>query len=63
MKISSDPSVVGNAIEKALDRDRNLIKLGLQLDTLKIESVSDDVDSFKSLGRKQIALNTIPPTR
>jgi flotillin len=100
VKISSDPLVVGNAIERFLDRDRSevirvaqetlegnlrgvvatltpeqvnedrlrfaermasdvsrdLIKLGLQLDTLKIQSVSDEVDYLKSLGRKQIAL-------
>ncbi|HEY9636823.1 MAG TPA: flotillin family protein [Coleofasciculaceae cyanobacterium] len=100
VKISSDPLVVGNAIERFLDRDRSevirvaqetlegnlrgvvatltpeqvnedrlrfaermasdvsrdLIKLGLQLDTLKIQSVADEVDYLKSLGRKQIAL-------
>lgn len=100
VKISTDPAVVGNAIERFLDRDRSelarvsretlegylrgvvatltpeelnedrlsfaeriasdvsrdLAKLGLQLDTLKIQSVSDDVDYLKSLGRKQIAL-------
>jgi flotillin len=100
VKISTDPAVVGNAIERFLDRDRSeltrvsretlegylrgvvatltpeelnedrlsfaqriasdvsrdLTKLGLQLDTFKIQSVSDDVDYLKSLGRKQIAL-------
>jgi flotillin len=100
VKISTDSAVVGNAIERFLDRDRSelvrvsretlegylrgvvatltpeelnedrlrfaeriasdvsrdLTKLGLQLDTLKIQSVSDDVDYLKSLGRKQIAL-------
>ena len=100
VKISTDPAVVGNAIERFLDRDRSeltrvsretleghlrgvvatltpedlnedrlsfaqriasdisrdLTKLGLQLDTLKIQSVSDDVDYLSSLGRKQIAL-------
>ncbi|NMG06214.1 flotillin family protein [Brasilonema sp. UFV-L1] len=100
VKISTDPYVVGNAIERFLDRDRSevarvaretlegylrgvvatltpeelnedrlsfaeriasdvsrdLTKLGLQLDTLKIQSVSDDVDYLRSLGRKQIAL-------
>ncbi|BAZ33472.1 band 7 protein (plasmid) [Cylindrospermum sp. NIES-4074] len=100
VKISTDPEVVGNAIERFLDRDRSeltrvarenlegylrgvvatltpeelnedrlrfaqriasdvsrdLTKLGLQLDTLKIQSVADDVDYLKSLGRKQIAL-------
>lgn len=99
VKLSSDPSVVGNAIERFLGRDqaeiqrvaretlegnlrgvvatltpeqvnedrlrfaerisedvsRDLVKLGLQLDTLKIQSVSDDVDYLRSIGRKQIA--------
>ncbi|MBD2774364.1 flotillin family protein [Iningainema tapete] len=100
VKISTDPNVVGNAIERFLNSDRSelarvaretlegylrgvvatltpeelnedrlsfaeriasdvsrdLTKLGLQLDTLKIQSVSDDVDYLKSLGRKQIAV-------
>jgi flotillin len=100
VKISTHPEVVGNAIERFLDRDRSeltrvaretlegylrgvvatltpeelnedrlrfaeriasdvsrdLTKLGLQLDILKIQSVSDDVDYLKSLGRRQIAL-------
>jgi flotillin len=100
VKISTHPGVVGNAIERFLDRDRSeltrvaretlegylrgvvatltpeelnedrlrfaeriaddvsrdLTKLGLQLDTLKIQSVSDDMEYLKSLGRKQIAL-------
>lgn len=100
VKISSDPLVMGNAIERFLDRDRSdlarvaretlegylrgvvatltpeelnedrlrfaeriasdvshdLTKLGLQLDTLKIQSVSDDGDYLSSLGRRQIAL-------
>lgn len=100
IKISSDPAVVGNAIERFLDCDRSeiarvaretlegnlrgvvatltpeqvnkdrlrfaeriasdvqhdLIKLGLHIDTLKIQNVSDDVDYLRSIGRKQIAL-------
>lgn len=100
VKISSDPTVVGNAIERFLDCDRSelvrvaqetlegnlrgvvatltpeqvnedrlkfaeriasdisrdLMKLGLQIDTLKIQSVADDVDYLRSLGRKQIAM-------
>ncbi|MCL2925262.1 MAG: flotillin family protein [Trichodesmium sp. MAG_R04] len=100
MKVSNDPNVVGNAIERFLDRDpseitrvaretlegnlrgvvatltpeqlnedrlqfaeriaedvsRDLAKLGLQLDILKIQSVSDDVDYLKSIGRKRIAI-------
>ncbi|MGK7947496.1 MAG: flotillin family protein [Xenococcaceae cyanobacterium] len=100
VKISSDPTLVGNAIERFLDRDRSEIvrvaretlegnlrgvvatltpeqlnenrlqfsqriasdvsrdlkKLGLQLDTLKIQNISDDVDYLDSLGRRQIAL-------
>ena len=100
VKVSNDPRVVGNAIERFLDRDRSeitrvaretlegnlrgvvatltpeqlnedrlrfaeriaedvsrdLVKLGLQLDILKIQSVSDDVDYLNSIGRKQIAM-------
>ena len=99
VKIASDPEVVGNAIERFLDRDRKeilrvaretlegnlrgvvalltpeqinedrlqfaeriaqdvsreLSKLGMQLDTLKIQSVSDEVDYLSSIGRRQIA--------
>lgn len=99
VKISSDAGVVGNAIERFLDRDRkeimrvaretlegnlrgvvatltpeqinedrlkfaerilhdvskDLAKLGLQLDILKIQSVSDDVEYLKSIGRSRIA--------
>lgn len=100
VKISNDRAIVGNAIERFLDRDRSeisrvaketlegnlrgvvgtltpeqlnedrlqfaeriaedvsrdLSKLGLQLDTLKIQSVSDDMDYLNSIGRRQIAL-------
>ena len=100
VKISSNPSIIGNAIERFLDRNpseinrvaketlegnlrgvvatltpeelnedrlqfaeqiakdvsRDLTKLGLQLDTLKIQSVSDDVDYLNSIGRRRIAL-------
>ncbi|NJL47866.1 MAG: flotillin family protein [Leptolyngbyaceae cyanobacterium SM2_5_2] len=100
IKISSDPQLVGNAIERFLDHkpdeivrvaretlegnlrgvvatmtpeqvneDRlkfaeriasdvssDLAKLGLQLDTLKIQNVADDVDYLKSLGRQRIAM-------
>ena len=99
VKVSSNPSVVGNAIERFLGRSRNeikrvaretlegnlrgvvadltpeqvnedrlrfaeriaqdvsrdLSKLGLHLDTLKIQNVSDDVDYLNSIGRQQIA--------
>lgn len=99
VKISSDPNIVGNAIERFLDCDRStiarvaqetlegnlrgvvatltpeqvnedrlqfaeriasdvsrdLMKLGLQIDTLKIQSVSDDMDYLRSIGRKCIA--------
>ncbi|MEM9217469.1 MAG: SPFH domain-containing protein [Cyanobacteria bacterium P01_F01_bin.150] len=34
----------------------DLAKLGLQIDTLKIQNVSDDVDYLKSLGRERIAM-------
>ncbi len=100
VKISSNPKVVGNAIERFLDQDRSEIvrvaretlegnlrgvvatltpeelnenrlqfsqriasdvsrdlnKLGLQLDTLKIQNISDNLDYLNSLGRRQIAL-------
>ncbi|ACK69401.1 band 7 protein [Gloeothece citriformis PCC 7424] len=100
VKISSNPDVVGNAIERFLDHDRSeiirvaketlegnlrgvvatltpeqvnedrlkfaekitsevtqdLIKLGLEIDTLKIQNVSDDVDYLNSLSRERIAL-------
>ncbi|MBF2028858.1 MAG: flotillin family protein [Oscillatoriales cyanobacterium C42_A2020_001] len=99
VKISSDPKIVGNAIERFLGRDRSeisrvaretlegnlrgvvamltpeqinedrlefaeriaqdvsrdLSKLGLHLDTLKIQSVADDVDYLRSIGRKRIS--------
>ena len=100
VKISNDTHIIGNAIERFLDRDRSeikrvaretlegnlrgvvatltpeelnedrlrfaeriaadvsrdLAKLGLQLDTLKIQSVYDDVDYLSSIGRRQIAV-------
>lgn len=99
VKISSDPVLIGNAIERFLGRDpeeirrvaketleghlrgvlatltpeevnedrlkfaaelsqeseEDLMKLGIQLDTLKIQHVSDDVDYLDSIGRKAIA--------
>ncbi len=99
VKISSNPQIVGNAIERFLDRDRkeivrvaretlegnlrgvvatltpeelnedrlrfaeriaddvqdDLQRLGLEIDTLKIQSVSDDVEYLSSIGRRQIA--------
>ncbi|MEM6450275.1 MAG: SPFH domain-containing protein [Cyanobacteria bacterium P01_D01_bin.105] len=99
VKISSKRSVVGNAIERFLGRNRSEIrrvvretlegnlrgvvanltpeqvnedrlnfaeriandvardlgKLGLHLDTLKVQSVTDDVDYLSSIGRRQIA--------
>jgi flotillin len=39
----------------AQDVSRDLAKLGLQLDTLKIQSVTDDMDYLRSIGRKRIA--------
>jgi len=39
----------------ANDVSADLAKLGLQLDTLKIQSVSDEVDYLNSIGRRQIA--------
>ena len=99
VKVSSNKSIVGNAIERFLGRNRSEIrrvvretlegnlrgvvanltpeqvnedrlnfaeriaedvardlnKLGLQLDTLKVQSVTDDVDYLSSIGRRQIA--------
>ncbi len=99
VKISSKPTIVGNAIERFLGRDRSEIrrvvretlegnlrgvvanltpeqvnedrlnfaeriaedvardlnKLGLHLDTLKVQSVTDNVDYLSSIGRRQIA--------
>jgi flotillin len=40
----------------AVDVSQDLVQLGLQLDTLKVQSVSDDMDYLRSLGRKQIAV-------
>ena len=39
----------------AVDVAKDLNKLGLQLDTLKIQSVTDDADYLSSIGRRQIA--------
>ncbi len=39
----------------ASDVRHDLVKLGLQLDTLKIQSVADRVDYLNSIGRRQIA--------
>lgn len=39
----------------AQDVTRDLVKLGLQLDTFKIQNVADDVDYLRSIGRKRIA--------
>jgi flotillin len=99
VKLSSDRKIVGNAIERFLDHDRDevtrvaretlegnlrgvvalltpeqinedrlefaermttdvskdLAKLGLHIDTLKIQSVSDDKDYLRSIGRRRIA--------
>ncbi len=100
VKLSSNPNIIGNAIERFLKSDRkeilrvaretlegnlrgvvatltpeqvnedrlqfaesitsdvsrDLMKLGLQIDTLKIQNVSDDVDYLNSIGRKRIAM-------
>jgi flotillin len=99
VKISNDPHVAGNAIERLLGRDhaeiaricgetlegnlrgvvatmtpeqvnedrlefaerithdveRDLAKLGLHIDILKIQSVADDVEYLSSIGRSRIA--------
>ncbi|GBF80233.1 flotillin family protein [Aphanothece sacrum] len=100
VKVSSNPTIVGNAIERFLGRDRqeiirvaketlegnlravvatltpeqvnedtlkfaeritsdirkDLMKLGIEIDTLKIQNISDDVGYLNSLSREQIAL-------
>ncbi|MGK7954809.1 MAG: flotillin family protein [Crocosphaera sp.] len=100
VKVSSNPNLVGNAIERFLERDykeiirvsqetlegnlraviatltpqqinedrlrfaqrvtsdisKDFEKLGLEIDTLKIQNVSDDVKYLDSLSREQIAL-------
>ena len=100
VKVSKDPRIIGNAIERFLGRDPSEIKrvaketleghlrgvlatltpeevnedrlkfagalveechddfdrLGLQLDTLKIQNVSDDANYLNSIGRRQIAI-------
>ncbi len=100
VKISKNPEIVGNSIERFLGRDISEVhqvaketleghlrgvlatltpeevnedrlkfagalvheadedfhRLGLQLDTLKIQAVDDDVNYLASIGRKQIAL-------
>lgn len=40
----------------ASDVEHDLTKLGLQLDILKVQSVSDEVDYLNSIGRRQIAV-------
>ena len=99
VKISSDPKLIGNAIERFMGRDpieiqrvaketleghlrgvlatltpeevnedrlkfanalvaeaeEDFVKLGLHLDTLKIQNVADPVNYLESIGRKRIA--------
>ena len=99
VKISSDPQLIGNAIERFMGRDpieiqrvaketleghlrgvlatltpeevnedrlkfanalvaeaeEDFVKLGLHLDTLKIQNVADPVNYLESIGRKRIA--------
>ncbi|APB33023.1 hypothetical protein GlitD10_0709 [Gloeomargarita lithophora Alchichica-D10] len=52
-QINEDRLEFADRISKYVERD--LSKLGLQLDTLKIQSVSDEVDYLNSIGRRQIA--------
>ncbi len=100
VKVSSDPRIIGNAIERFLGRDpseikrvaketleghlrgvlatltpeevnedrlkfagalvqechEDFVRLGLQLDTLKIQSVTDDANYLNSIGRRLIAV-------
>ncbi|MCB9748375.1 MAG: flotillin family protein [Myxococcales bacterium] len=52
-KVNSDRLTFAKSLSDTADDDLN--KLGLQLDTLKIQSVSDDTGYLDSLGRPQIA--------
>jgi len=52
-QVNEDRLEFADRISKYVERD--LSKLGLQLDTLKIQSVSDEVDYLNSIGRRQIA--------
>jgi flotillin len=52
-EINTDRLKFANALVDEADAD--LHKLGLQLDTLKIQNVSDDVKYLDSIGRQQIA--------
>ncbi len=52
-QVNEDRLEFADRISRYVERD--LSKLGLQLDTLKIQSVSDEVDYLNSIGRRQIA--------
>ena len=52
-KVNSDRLTLSKLLSETADDDLN--KLGLQLDTLKIQNVSDDTGYLDSLGRPQIA--------
>ncbi len=52
-KVNSDRLTFAKSLSDTADDDLN--KLGLQLDTLKIQSVADDTGYLNSLGRPQIA--------
>lgn len=52
-EVNEDRLKFASALMREADED--LHRLGLQLDTLKIQAVSDDVNYLSSIGRKQIA--------
>lgn len=52
-QVNEDRLQFADRISQYVERD--LSKLGLQLDTLKVQSVSDEVDYLNSIGRRQIA--------
>lgn len=52
-QVNEDRLEFADRISQYVERD--LSKLGLQLDTLKIQSVSDELDYLNSIGRRQIA--------
>ncbi|MED5374127.1 MAG: SPFH domain-containing protein [Myxococcota bacterium] len=53
-EVNEDRLKFANALKEEAHEDFD--KLGLRLDTLKIQAVSDDVNYLNSIGRKQIAM-------
>src|SRR6266498_104840 len=57
VKVCAREPISYNAVERLLDKpfDEDLKKLGLELDTLKIQNVTDDVKYLDSIGRTRTA--------